>query len=109
MEAVAQHLREQALNRTAQLGRDEFARSSFNRFYYAAFLRVRDGLAKMDSAWDEMAHASMPVLLRGNISVILKKGLSQAKRNDDGDLASDCSFAITAATELADLLDQGQV
>lgn len=109
MEAVAQFLRDQALTRTVLLEQDQFARSSFNRYYYAAFLRVRDGLATMSSGWDEMAHAAMPELLRGGITSTLKKGLAQAKRNHDRDLVSICSFALSAASELADLLDQGRM
>lgn len=109
METVAQHLRDQALGRTAPLEQDQFARSSFNRYYYAAFLRVRDGLAVMSPKWDEMEHASMPQLLRGQIAAALKHGLTQARRNDDGELASTCSFALQAASQLADLLDQGRM
>lgn len=109
METVAHYLRDQALARTIPLEQDQFARSSFNRYYYAAFLRVRDGLANMANEWDEMPHAAMPELLRGRISTTLKKGLSQAKRNEDRDLISICSFAVEAATELAGLLDQGRM
>ena len=109
METVAQLLQAQALIRAIHLERDQFARSSFNRYYYAAFLRVRDGLAMMSPGWDEMAHAAMPELLRGGITTTLKKGLVQAKRNQDRDLVSICSFALEAASELADLLDQGRM
>lgn len=109
METVAQHLRDQALARTGSLEKDQFARSSFNRYYYAAFLRVRDGFAIMSTEWDEMAHASMPELLRGKITTTLKKGLAQAKRIEDNDLVSICSFALGAASKLAELLDQGRM
>ena len=109
METVAQHLRDQALARTVPIEQDQFARSSFNRYYYAAFLRVRDGLATMSPEWDEMAHAAMPALLRGQITIALKKGLAHAKRNEDRELVSICSFALKAASELADLLDQGRM
>jgi hypothetical protein len=109
METVAQLLRDEALTRTVHLERDQFARSSFNRFYYAAFLRVRDGLATMSPGWDEMAHAAMPQLLRGSITGKLKMGLAQAKRNEDGDLVSICSCALDAAFDLANLLDQGRM
>jgi hypothetical protein len=109
METVAQLLRDQALNRTVRLEQDQFARSSFNRYYYAAFLRVRDGLATMSPGWDEMAHAAMPQVLRGTIATKLKSGLAQAKRNQDRDLVTVCSFALKAASDLADLLDQGRM
>ncbi len=109
METVAQHLRDQALARTGSLEKDQFARSSFNRYYYAAFLRVRDGLAIMSSEWDEMEHASMPALLRGKINTTLKRGFVQAKRIGDSDLVSACSFAMASASELAELLDQGRM
>lgn len=109
MEMVALHLRDQALARTTRSEQDQFARSSFNRFYYAAFLRVRDGLASMAPHWDELAHAAIPELLRGQISSTLKKQMLQAKRNDDDDLVGACHFAISAACELAKLLDVGRM
>lgn len=56
-----------------------------------------------------MTHAAMPELLRGGITTTLKRGLAQAKRNEDSDLISICSFALNAASELADLLDQGRM
>lgn len=109
METVAQHLRDQALTRTIPLEQDQFARFSFNRYYYAAFLRVRDGLKIMSPAWNEMPHSQMPDLLRGQIHSSLRKGISQAKRNDDSDLASKCSIALKAASKLAALLDEGRM
>jgi hypothetical protein len=109
MEIVALHLRDEANARTIRPEQDQFARSSFNRFYYAAFLRVRDGLAGMASGWDEMAHAGMPDLLRGKIAAAIKKELAQAKRNKDDELASTCSFALKAISELAKMLDQGRM
>ena len=109
METVALFLRDQALTRTVPLEQDQFARSSFNRYYYAAFLRVRHGLANMSTGRDDIAHAAMPELLRGGITNALKKGLVQAKRNEDRDLVSVCSFALTASAELAALLDQGRM
>jgi hypothetical protein len=51
----------------------------------------------------------MPELLRGQITTTLKKGLTHARRNEDRELVSICSFALNAASELADLLDQGRM
>lgn len=109
MEVVAQHLQEQALTRVSGVERDQFARSSFNRFYYSAFLRVRAGLANMSPHWLEIAHADMPELIRKGVTGSIKKLLAQAKRGGDGELAATCSFAIKAANELADLLDEGRM
>ena len=108
MEIVALHLREQANLRTILRERDQFARSSFNRFYYAAFLRVRDGLATMDDGWDEMNHADMPDLLRGRVAAAIKKELAQAKRIVDTDLIKTCTGALEAIAELARMLEQGR-
>lgn len=109
MEKVAVYLRDEALNLAIHNEQDEFARSSFNRFYYAAFLRVKSGMSDMNKKWNEMPHASMPGLLRGQITDTLKKELRQAKKIGDGDLIAVCSSAITAARELASMLDQGRM
>ena len=109
MEIVGRHLRDEALSRSISSEKDLFARSSFNRFYYAAFLRVTRGLAIMSPEWGGLPHSDIPPLLRGKVTSALKKLHSQAKRNDDSDLVSKISFALRAAGELANLLDQGRM
>lgn len=110
MEVVAQHLRHEAVVRLVDPARDTFGRSSFNRFYYAAFLRVRTLLATLNSVdWVELPHADMPALLRGKVRDRLAKGRRAAQRADDAPLVQACNVAIAAIAELASVLDKGRM
>ena len=44
--------------------KDQFGRSAFNRYYYAAFLLTRSLLVELDPKWSAPQHASIPELLR---------------------------------------------
>ena len=50
MQEVAHYLQIEALKQLAQ-HKDAFARSAYNRYYYACFLALRDAFAKMNSQW----------------------------------------------------------
>lgn len=60
---VANHLAEQAKTQGAHA--DAFARSAFNRYYYAAFLSVRQMLKDIDASWGRLAHAEIPYIIEG--------------------------------------------
>ncbi|CAI0833800.1 hypothetical protein [Serratia ficaria] len=80
---VAEHLTKQA-NASHRKGTqsivlaDAFARSAFNRYYYACFLYVRTFVSSLESKWSNVAHLDVPKLLRSNvkqkIDTELKKG-----------------------------------
>jgi hypothetical protein len=109
MEIVARHLQEQASSKAPSQEGDLFGRSAFNRYYYAAYLEVRLGLSGWRREWEgDMAHAKIPEILRGQVSKALKAGLRLAERNSDNEVASLCSFGITAAKDLAQLMDNGR-
>ncbi|AZP13561.1 hypothetical protein [Undibacterium parvum] len=109
MEIVARHLQEQAESKAPSHEGDLFGRSAFNRYYYAAYLEVRFGLSGWRPEWKgDMAHAKIPEILRGQVLRTLKTGLRAAERNSDNEVASLCSGGITAARELAQLMDNGR-
>ena len=81
MEKVARHLLDEAMLRETSDEKDVFGRSVFNRYYYATFLNVKEGLSGLKKEWEgNLAHASIPEMLRGQIQSELKRGLAKAKR-----------------------------
>jgi hypothetical protein len=109
MEIVARHLQNEAQSRSGGAERDEFGRSSFNRYYYATFLLVRSGLAKLRHEWSEIQHAAIPELLRGKVTEELKRGRSRAQRASDSELVTQCNRSIAAAAALAQIMDEGRM
>ncbi|MEB2416658.1 hypothetical protein [Citrobacter sp. R-1.5.2] len=80
---VAEHLTKQAKashRKGAQtiVLADAFARSAFNRYYYACFLCIRTFVSSIEAKWSNVAHLDVPNLLRNNvkqkIDAELKKG-----------------------------------
>lgn len=108
MEQVAAHLANEARVRhmagNMDSGdNDSFGRSAFNRYYYATFLVIRAGLGSLQGTWAGLPHKDIPLLLKGEIKRSLKRGLQDAKKLSDGDVVRQCSKAIEAADELAEL------
>lgn len=77
---VGLHLRHEATTRNAANFMDSFARSSFNRFYYAAFLHVRGTLQDLTLWPATMGHADLPLYIRGEVLKGSRKGLKEAQR-----------------------------
>lgn len=110
MEIVAQHLQHEAAVRTLSVERDLFGRSAFNRYYYATFLEVKASLAKLRPQWaGELAHASVPEVLRGTVKKELTRGRYTAQRMNDSEVVSLCQKALSAAESLAKILEEGRV
>ena len=105
MECVGAFLQQEALKRHGA-EYDSFGRSSFNRYYYAAFLEVRTVLRQLSPKWGHVAHKNIPELLTGDITKALKKGLALARKTDDRVALPLCSTAVTAARDLAALMTQ---
>ncbi len=105
MEKVAHHLQIHALELASADDRDVFGRSAYNRYYYAAFLRARKMMTRLNpSQWAELEHATYPELLRGQIRTELKKGKQQSQRVGDSDAVGVFSRALTAAEGIASLM-----
>lgn len=108
LEIVAEHLHQEANRRTEVLERDIFSRSSFNRYYYATFLNVKAGLSNLKPEWSQnIAHASIPQLLTSSVTKELRKYKKQANIVNDYHLVDVCSTAVSAASELAKLMELG--
>lgn len=58
---------------------DAFGRSAFNRYYYAAYLEVRDLLVKFKSDWD-IKHAKAPEYLEENLQEIFRREIKRQVR-----------------------------
>lgn len=110
MESVAGHLKNEAMARKNIHERDVFGRSSFNRYYYATYLLVREGFACFHTAWaNNLPHADIPEMLRGKIKQNLKKGRQKALRAEDFDVLDLCERALAAVNDLANLMDEGRI
>ena len=107
METVGHHLQMEAINRTSESEKDLFGRSSYNRYYYATFLCVRNLLTKLDPKWGQLTHSSYPEVLNGSVRSVLRGGIRDATRGKDWDLVRLCQRARTSSSELADLMKIG--
>lgn len=85
---------------------DAFGRSAFNRYYYAAYLSVRDLLKQINPKW-KAQHSGIPDLLEDAvINLIRKEAAKQMKSSliSRSDKSRMTSQAATAASELANVL-----
>lgn len=103
MQVVGHHLDVQAVA-ASNADKDAFARSAFNRYYYSAFLTIREMLSKMDPAWAGLGHASYPDILTGNIRKSLKRARRRASKNDDDDLVEKIDKAVRSIHELTSII-----
>lgn len=67
MKVVADKLKEIALAADTDLKVDQFGRSAFNRYYYAAFLAVRKTLMEIDDGWARSPHKNLPKILTDTV------------------------------------------
>lgn len=105
MKLVADHLQRQAVPRAGTNEGDLFGRSAFNRYYYSAFLIVRNGLSDINRVWHGQNHAGVPALLNGQVSDELRRIKSVANRRRDWQLVNECAAAISAASDLSRMLE----
>lgn len=105
MESVAVFLQRHANGCAPEsLDFDLFGRSSFNRYYYAAYLQVRDLLGSLDPSWISAQHKSIPDLLNGSVLSAIKKKRNRATKIGDAEAIQICSRADTSARELASMM-----
>jgi len=107
MGAVAGHLARTANDKNG-IEKDSFARSAFNRYYYSAFLEIRDVLKKLDPSWSKPNHADVPrLLLDATIKQIKKEANKSAKAGllNHSHAQSLITRSNAAASELAALFD----
>ncbi|AOW13145.1 hypothetical protein LPB72_07315 [Hydrogenophaga crassostreae] len=58
---------------------DAFGRSAFNRYYYSAYLEVRDLLVRFDSNWD-VSHADAPNLVEKSLPEVVRRELKRQEK-----------------------------
>lgn len=85
---------------------DLFGRSSFNRYYYAAYLQVRSMLGDLDKAWGTVQHASIPDLLVGQVRKKIRCRRRRAAKVGDTEAVQICGRAMASASELAALMKE---
>ena len=107
LEQVAHHLQLEANRRRANADGDLFARTAYNRYYYAVFLCARNLLTTLNTDWSNMAHASYPGVLKGAVKDDIDRGKQKAKKIKDYDLTNLCSRATNALFELAEIMSKG--
>jgi hypothetical protein len=105
MQEVAHHLQKTA-HSMAGFERDAFARSAYNRYYYACYLEVRDAFREMSAEWGRSAHKSFPEILRSSISKTLKSGRRAANRVGDAELERQIDQALRGCAELASIIEK---
>ncbi len=67
MKDVADKLKEIALAADNVHQIDQFGRSAFNRYYYAAYLAIRHTLLEIDDGWARSPHKSLPGILTDTV------------------------------------------
>jgi len=105
MQEVAHHLQKQA-PAMAGCERDAFARSAYNRYYYACYLVIRTAFGEMSEEWGRAAHKSFPEILRSSICKKLKSGRKSANRVGDNELVQQIDRAIRASYELSSIIQK---
>lgn len=58
---------------------DVFARSAFNRYYYASYLITREMLRQLNADWSRSPHSSIPNLLELTIIKQIRSNLKKQK------------------------------
>lgn len=107
MQSVAHHLQVEAIRVAPAAEADSFARSAFNRYYYAAFLCVREALVEIDSKYENsLKHKEVPEMLRGSIQKRIKGIEKKARRLDDSRLVTECRQASNQNLSFAEVLSK---
>jgi hypothetical protein len=107
VQSVADRLSEWAIELGTDPSMDVFGRSAFNRYYYSAYLKMRQTLYEMDNSYARTPHASIPGLLEGGILKRIRKelqGQQKAKLIGDSRASVLRHDANTAAAELGNIL-----
>ena len=103
MQKVGQHLQDHAQNVPGP-DRDAFARSAYNRYYYACFLLLRDSLQAKRASWGRCRHQQYPDLLTRNVYGGLNEARKRAFKNGETDLLHLIAAAQQATREMAKII-----
>lgn len=107
MQAVGKKLEDLALAEGDQKLLDLYGRSAYNRYYYAAFLAVREMIRKIDGDDKRINHASVSEILEKRILKKLKlriKSLSKKEFITQSEADRLKSSAQTATSSLSEMM-----
>lgn len=105
MQAVAHHLQIYAHGLIGP-ERDAFARSAYNRYYYACFLSLRAAFAEMNTQWKNAPHRSYPEILSRSIAQKLHAERRKANKNRDYELLNLIFTAHRAIPEISKIIKE---
>lgn len=105
MQFVGLHLQKVAVEERGP-ERDKFARSAYNRYYYAVYLDVREMFAQLDASWARTPHKSYSEILEGQVTRKFKEERRKAYKNGDSELVRLIDDAQRAARALASLMQK---
>lgn len=109
MQLVAHHLQVEACSRPPA-EKDQFARSAYNRYYYAIFLVAREMVADLyPDKVTSLGHKAYPEFLRGTVTRELKRQRSKAQKNTDSQLITQIRRALSAINDLADQFERANL
>ncbi len=109
MHSVAHHLQVEAVRLVpaSATDADSYARSAFNRYYYATFICVRQTLVDIDKKYENsLNHKGVPELLRGTIQKRIKAIQKKADKLGDVSLVNDCRQASSQNLTFALMLEK---
>jgi hypothetical protein len=109
MQTVAHHLQIEALKLVpaSASDADSYARSAFNRYYYATFLCVRRALVAIDDKYaNSLTHKGIPELLKGTVHKRIKAIQRKADKLGDVALVKDCQQASSQNLSFAAILEK---
>lgn len=109
MQNVARHLQVEAVKLAPKsaASADAFARSAYNRYYYATFLCVRDTLVQIDNRYrNSLNHKDVPALLRNTIQKRIKTIQKKADKLGDSSLVKECRQAGSQNLSFALVLEK---
>lgn len=108
MKSVADHLARIASDSNNISEVDLFFRSALNRYYYSAYLLIRDAMRTLDIAeWGTLKHKQIPDLLEGPVISRIKRQIKAQVRKGAISQSEGSGWQRTsssAASSLADLL-----
>lgn len=107
MQSVAHHLQLEAVRLAPAQEADVFARSAFNRYYYATFLSVRAALVVIDRKYEHsLKHKEIPSMLRATVQKRIKAIEKKAHKLDDTKLVTECKQASSQNLSFAQVLEK---
>jgi hypothetical protein len=110
MQVVGHHLQTfvQKTIDKSELDRDLFARSAYNRYYYACVFIIREALTEIDNVWKRTPHKSYSEIFNGTITKRLKKEKMRAKKIEDTDLEKRIDEALRSIHEIVKIIEISQ-